>query len=567
VELLGGPQLAGSVLSGDMVFDAQWNAQLASTLRIDASLARVRGDVNVLAESVDGTSTRVGAGVRAARLGVSTQGDQLVFTLLWDSERAGHAEGTIRSRLVRTADGGWSWPTQAPLAGRVQARLPRIGVWSLLAPPGWRLRGSLSADIAVAGTRAEPDLSGPLQADELALRSVVDGIEMRDGRLRAKLAGQRLVVDEFLLHGSAAAGANGGTLLANGEVAWSPQGPSLLAHAQLTQLRASIRSDRELTVSGPVEARMDHGGTSITGQLRVDRARIRIPDETPPRLGEDVVVRHAPGVAATQAERQLRPAASSGGGTVTLKLGFDLGDDFRVSGRGIDTRLAGTVDIAGASLGLPQMRGLIHTVGGSYEAYGQRLAIDRGELRFTGPADNPALDILATRPNLTPKVGVQVSGRAQAPHVQLWSEAGLSDAETLSYLLLGTSAAAGGAQTALLERAAAALLAGRGGSGKGIAGRLGLDDVSVRSDTSNNTNATVVRLGKRFADNFYAAYERSLSGAVGTLFIFYDVSRRVTVRAQAGERVGLDLIFTLTFDGARRARAQRAASAATPGSP
>ena len=87
--------------------------------------------------------------------------------------------------------------------------------------------------------------------------------------------------------------------------------------------------------------------------------------------------------------------------------------------------------------------------------------IERGELRFTGAADNPALDILAVRPNMTQKVGVIVTGRAQAPHVELYSQAGLSEAETLSYLVLGRSSSGGGAETALLQRAAAALLSGR----------------------------------------------------------------------------------------------------------
>lgn len=545
VELLGGPQLAGSALSGDMVFDAQWNAQLGSTMRVDASLARVRGDVNVLAESIDGAAARVSAGVRDARLTLQSQGNQLVLSLLWDSERAGHATGQIRTELARTADGGWQWSGQAPLSGRVQARLPRIGVWSLLAPPGWRLRGSLDADIAVAGTRAQPELSGPLRADDLALRSVVDGIELRNGRLRARLAGQRVVIDEFLLHGSEEGGGTGGTLTAYGEGSWTPQGPLFQANAQLSQLRASIRSDRQLTISGPVSARMDRNGTTVTGKLVVDRARITIPDETPPRLGDDVVVRNAPGVASTEAERKMRPAPSGGGRTVTLTIGFDLGPDFRVSGRGVDTRLAGNVEVKGQSLGVPQVVGQIRTVGGTYEAYGQRMAIERGELRFTGAPDNPALDILAIRPNLTVRVGVQVTGRAQSPHVELYSDAGLSEAETLSYLVLGRSSSGGGAETALLQRAATALLAGRGGTGKGIAGKLGVDDLSVRPDS---TSGAVVRVGKRFADNFYAAYERSLSGAMGTLYIFYDLSQRITVRAETGERTGLDLIFTFAFD-------------------
>jgi translocation and assembly module TamB len=546
IELVAGPQLGGAALSGDMVFDAQWKARLGRTLQVEASLVRTAGDVNVLAESIDGAAARVTAGVREARLTVRSEGEQLVLSFTWDSERAGHAQGDLRTRLARS-EGGWSWPAQAPLAGRVQAQLPRIGVWSLLAPPGWRLRGSLSADIRIAGTRAQPELSGPVNADDLALRSVVDGIELRNGRLRARLAGQKLAIDEFLLHGSDEGG-GGGTLLAFGEGSWTPAGPVFTAQAQLSQLRASIRSDRQLTVSGPVFARMDRTGTTVTGELRVDRARIRIPDETPPRLGEDVVVRGAVGLPATGPERRQKPPPE-GEGKLSLDIGFDLGPDFRVTGRGLETRLAGSVRVQGDGSGTPQIVGLIRAVGGTYEAYGQRMEIERGELRFTGPADNPALDILAIRPNLQQKVGVLVTGRAQSPHVELYSEGGLSEAETLSYVVLGRSSAGGGADTALLQRAAAALLSGRRGTGKGIAGSLGLDDLSVSPDS---TSGAVVRVGKRFADNFYAAYERSLSGAMGTLFIFFDLSRRATLRLEAGERTGVDLIFTFAFDRVRK---------------
>ncbi|UUZ67128.1 hypothetical protein LP416_19805 [Polaromonas sp. P2-4] len=80
--------------------------------------------------------------------------------------------------------GGWLWPADAPLNGQLRAQLPRLGVWSVLAPPGWRLRGSLGADVAISGMRAAPQLAGDLQANDLALRSVVDGIEFGNGRLQ-----------------------------------------------------------------------------------------------------------------------------------------------------------------------------------------------------------------------------------------------------------------------------------------------------------------------------------------------------------------------------------------------
>jgi len=35
---------------------------------------------------------------------------------------------------------------------------------------------------------------------------------------------------------------------------------------------------------------------------------------------------------------------------------------------------------------------------------------------------------------------------------------------------------------------------------------------------------------------------------LGTLFIFYDLTRRLTLRAQAGQQSAVDLIFTVQFD-------------------
>ncbi len=43
-------------------------------------------------------------------------------------------------------------------------------------------------------------------------------------------------------------------------------------------------------------------------------------------------------------------------------------------------------------------------------------------------------------------------------------------------------------------------------------------------------------------------YERSLSGALGTLYIFYDLSRRLTLRAQTGAQSAVDLIYTLRYN-------------------
>lgn len=543
VELLAGPQAAGSSLVGDLVFDGEWQVQLGATPRIFASLARSRGDVSLLAETAEGASTRITAGVREARVTVRTEGERVTATLRWDSERGGTADGEASTRLVRGGNTGWAWPADAPVSGSLHARLPRIGVWSLLAPPGWRLRGSLAADVQLAGNRGSPQLTGGIAADDLALRSVADGVELQGGRLRARLDGQRVILDAFELHGP---GASGGSLRATGEGRLGPNGPEANMQATLDRLRASLRVDRQVTVSGQVAASRGADGTRLSGRLRIDEALLLLPDVSTPKLGDDVVVRNAAGPVTVRDAREKALDARTPPQQLKVDLVVDLGQDFRLRGKGIDTRLRGELALSGNSLSAPRLEGTIRTVGGEYEAYGQRLDIERGVIRFNGPADNPALDILAIRPNLSQRVGVMVTGTAFFPYVRLYAEPDLPEAEKLSWLVTGRPAPATGAESALVQQAALAFLAGRSGSGKkGIAASLGLDELSFRRDASEGPSIT---LGKRFGRNFYAAYERSLAGAVGTLSIFYDVTRNLTVRGQAGERSAIDLIYTFTFD-------------------
>ena len=318
---------------------------------------------------------------------------------------------------------------------------------------------------------------------------------------------------------------------------------------QIEQLRASTRSDREITLSGRLTTAIGPAAVvEVRGALQVDRARITLPDESAPRLGDDVVVRNLPpGVTLGRG-----PAPEAGGRSgqrpLTMDVTLDLGNDFRIQGRGIETRLAGALTVSGPSVTEPRLTGVIRTVGGEYQAYGQRLEIERGVLRFTGPAANPSLDILAVRPRLTQRVGVQVTGTAQSPFVRLHAEPDLPESEKLAWLVLGRPTASGGAETALLQSAAMALLqsrAGGGASGKGPAALLGLDELGLRRDGPEGPALT---LGKRLGRDLYASYERSLAGTIGTLYIFYDLSQRLTVRLQAGDRAAADLIMTFAYD-------------------
>ena len=552
LDLLGQNQMANLGLRGDLLFGGLWDATSDETLRVRATLERTSGDLLLQTDASAAPTLR--AGVREARLLVTTEGDRLAASLNWDSEHAGQARADFSTRLQHQ-DGTWSWPDDAALAGTLKVQLPPVGAWSLLAPPGWRLRGTLDANAVLSGTRGAPQWRGNLAAQDLAVRSVVDGIDFSQGSLRASVEGQRLNIDQFTLQG--AGGASGGLLSVTGSVQWLPTSGTdakavsrlrMELNATAQSVRVSARADRRLVVSGALSARLNETKLAIRGTLKADSALFVLPEDTAPRLGDDVMVRQPDsGQSDAKGASTAAPTAVGTRLTTNVAIELDLGPDFQVRGRGLATRLAGSLELrSGGRDAVPSLTGALRTVRGTYRAYGQQLDIEQGVLRFFGPYDNPALDILAIRPKLQQRVGVQISGTALSPLVRLYAEPDLPEAEKLAWLVLGRSGASGGAESAMLQQAALALL---GGNAKGISGgltqALGLDELSVGS--ASGTGATVT-LGKRLSRDFYVTYERSLAGTLGTLYIFYDLSRRLTLRAQTGEQSAVDLIFTIRYD-------------------
>ena len=588
-------------LLGDMVFAGSWDIEMGDTLRASVKLARTAGDIQVQTGELPNptvvTSTgptirpappvrrptigvpaseTIGAGVRQAQLSLDVLGEAVSAQVLWDSEHAGQLQAKAQTRLTRSA-GAWDWPADAPLAGTLKAHLPSVGVWSMMAPPGWRVQGTVEADASLSGTRSAPRWNGNLAADGMSLRSVVDGMDLRDGRLRAVLRGERLDITELRLRGgtgavtriggfsgnrsTATSTTDGGILSGTGFVTWADAGGAgsgsgirMRFDAEARALRVLVRADRQVNLSGTVQARLDDGQFTLRANLRADRAAIIMADESAPQLDKDVVVRsaaHPNPVAAAQQESsgpQARPQTPKPPDVLVV---FNLGDDFAVQGHGLTTRLTGELEIrSNGGLGSPpRVTGEIRTDRGKFRAYGQQLDVETGVVRFNGAMDNPALDILALRPNISVRAGVQITGTTQSPRVRLYSDPVLPDAEKLSWVVLGHGTANGGAEAALLQQAALALL-GRRGVGQGdVASRLRLDEVGFRAPADGETaSGAVLTVGKRLSQNLYVTYESSLSGALGTLFIFYDLTRNLTLRGQTGSRSAVDLIYTVSFD-------------------
>lgn len=556
--------LADAGLSTDLQFQGQWQLNWPLQLPVRGPLPepqlrlvlqRQQGDLRVRnPEATDPSTPWVPAELKQAQLVVRTQGNALVAELGWDSRLGGQLQGQLRTQWQRQ-DGGWTLTPQSPLTASLQASLPELGLWSpLMAPPGWRAKGKLLLNAQASGTLGQPDWQGQLEATDLALRSVVEGLEFGNGRLVAKLSGEQIDITQLTLEGAGGA-KQGGTFSGTGQAQWSaganalPRQPSIQLQAKADKLRLSARADRRLTLSGDVSATLQDQLLRLRGDLAVDQALFILPDESAPSLGDDVVV------------RQTRAATLEKGSRVKtdLLVNIALGEQLQVSGQGLQTRLGGKVSLV-STPSAPTLRvlGEVRTLDGSYRAYGQRLRISEGVIRFSGPYDDPSLNILAVRPasafrdSDTQVVGVKITGTARAPRVSLYANPDMPDSEKLAWLVLGRKASGGGAEAAILQQAALALLSGNGGAmDASLASRLGLDDISFRgasTQADGTTQAAGVALGKRLSNRLYMVFETGLNSAMGTVSLFYDVSRRLTLRARAGEENAVDLIFTLTHE-------------------
>lgn len=559
-------------LSGDLLFGARWDVSLP--LRASASpptgtprpprawLEWQHRQGNLTYANGNGADRiTVSSGIEGMIASARLQGSTLVLDGQLQTRHFGDAQWQLRSEVhPPDADQGWQWADDAPFSGTMALGLPQLAWLTPFMPPGWRIDGAVSAQATVSGTKSQPDWRGQMALERLSVRSLLDGVDFSDGQALARLSGDRLTIERLQLRG--AGGNEGGRLTGQGEITWQRdrQGnlrPGLEMSLEARQLRLLARADRRLVLTGGIRAHLDGPLLDLTGQLTADQALFLLPDETTPRLGSDVVIRgdSIPIPLSARVPFQTR-----------LRMQVGLGKRFEVRGLGLQTALEGELRVqAEPGQLVPTVTGEVKAVRGSYRAYGQRLQIEQGLIRFNGPYDNPGLDIRAIRPHPTQKVGVEIGGSAQAPRVRLYADPDLPDSEKLAWLLLGRPASGAGAEAAVLQQAALALLSGRGGERDGsLAQNLGLDELSFQGASVNpdgTTSAAALTLGKRLTDQLYVSYSRSVTGAVGTVAVFLDVSRFITLRAQAGDDNAIDLIFSRRFDHWRSPRT------IAPGSP
>jgi translocation and assembly module TamB len=528
---------------GDLTLGARIDVRSAPDVVVDIVVERAGGDLTV----TDEVSTSA-LGFTDLRLGIAAQNGVWNFT----AGVAGTAFGVASAAVVARTGSSVAWPSAAtPIEGVLELRVARLGAWGTWLPAGWRLEGELHASAQIGGRFGAPAYTGHIEGSHISARNFLQGVSVSDGSVAIALEGNTARIEHFTAKGG------DGTVRLEGSATFG-EAPVAQLSLVADRFRVLGRVDRRIVASGRAALRLDATTIALDGAFKVDEGLIDFSRSDAPTLGDDVeVVRRprtppgvesSPGEGSKDAPAAPTPAVAPAERKVALDLRVDMGEQLRVRGRGLDAGLRGELRLTSPG-GRLAVAGTLRTVDGTYQAYGQKLAIDRGVLTFSGPVENPRLDIEASRPDLDVRVGVLVTGTALVPRIRLFSDPEMSDLDKLSWLVMGrASDTTSGADTALLQRAALALLSGEG---PGVTDRLihsiGLDSVGIRQG-EGDVKDTIVSLGKQISKRWYVGYERGLNATSGSWQLVYRIAQRLTVRAQAGGDNAIDLTWTLRWN-------------------
>ena len=521
---------------GDLTVGGHLTLHSAPGFAADIVIERRAGDLTVTDEL--GTQA---LGLTDLRLALKAQNGVWNFTQALAGKALGASAGAVVMRTSPQA----VWPApETPIEGVLELQVAHLATWGTWVPPGWRIDGALHAGASIGGRFGAPQYTGNIQASQLSVRNFLQGVNVSDGDVAIRLQGSTAHIERF------GARAGNGSLRVEGDASFG-ETPQALVTLTAERFQLLSRVDRRIVTSGQARLRLDARSVGVDGRFDVDEGLIDFSRSDAPALASDVEVHRGTRTAApanpppgAQARAQAPALPAGSRRDVALDLRVTLGQKLRIRGHGLDTGLRGELRITSPG-GRLAVNGTVQAADGTYAAYGQKLAIDRGVIVFNGDVANPRLDIEATRPNLDLRVGVAVTGTATNPRVRLFSEPELSEMDKLSWLVMGrASDGLGRADTALLQRAALALLAGEGGGlTEQFTKAIGLDDLSLRQ-SDGEVRDTVISLGKQLSRRWYVGYERGLNATTGSWQLIYRIARRFTLRAQSGADNSLDVIWT-----------------------
>lgn len=530
--------------SGPLNFESTVSALPVSTLpRYLPQGASVLGEIDAEASGnfVDGRINAT-ASLRITGLGLtaSYEGEDVSATF----EKAATNIDVIDNRLVGAfefrlegsndhASGDVEiadlFDSRSALRGVGSLELGDLSLLSFFVPDVANPLGTIAGSVQASGSLVAPEISGEISLREGSADIRRAGISVTDIGLllRQSKAG------ELSLQGSARSG--DGYLRINGETTFGAA----------TGIRSEIRlngedfqllrlPDWQVAASPEIAVLFDERRTKVSGELGIPEASITVktvPETTEKPSGDAIV--HRGDTAVIQQRRML-----------FVDVTTTLGDDVSFSGFGLSTDLQGSVRISGDNKTPYNAFGRVVLREGRYQAYGQNLEIESGELIFNGPLGNPTLNVRAARTASDKTVaGIHLSGTPAQLRSEVYSEPPLSDAEALSYLLTGRPLSSANSEEGdMLNQAAFALgLTTAGSVASRVRNQLGLETLGIQGGADNRQLVA----GKRISDRLFVEYAYGVVDSLGTLLLRYQLSRRLMVESRSGSVRNVDVVYSV----------------------
>jgi translocation and assembly module TamB len=429
-----------------------------------------------------------------------------------------------------------------PVTGEVAVNGMRLELLRPFLPALSQLTGQISAEGRLDGPLLHPRYWGNLQLKEgtLALRNAPLAVD--DMSLWVDVQG-----DKAEFSGQLQSGEGEATLSGRGEWADSPR-----VALDLKGNRFAIRQEPEILaeLSPDLHIGLQPGQVELTGSVAVPYARVnlkKLPERTVGVSSDVRVVETADG--------NLRASVTKRGQAMAIKADVELvlGNDVVFNGFGVMGALNGGVHLRQSDQrGLEAYGELGLDKEARYEAYGQKLKIRNGRLVFAGNISQPAINAEAIKEVDDKVVGIRVAGRANAPEATLFSEPTMSQADMLSYLVLGrplAQRAADGTNTGndAMLAAAAIKLGAKGGAGltSGLGSLLGVRDLSV--DAEGSGDDTQVKVSGYVSPDLFLSYGVGVFTPVNTVTMRYQIRPRLYLEAVSSLENAIDLFYNFRF--------------------
>lgn len=429
-------------------------------------------------------------------------------------------------------------PSQREIKNSWQFRQLQLSPWAPFIPSLDELSGNLNGQLHLQSTSGKWLSDGQIRLDNGQVLLNQYETEITDIEQTLVLDGQRAE-----LIGAFRMGEGLGKL--KGDIDWQS---TLASRFSVSGDGLAFKNNHSRitgTFSPNLSASLVENNLSLEGEVLVTEALVKLQQlpENAVSPSSDTIIN---GDVPKEEKDNLKIKAN-----IDLSVDPDNSGTVNIDAFGLTSSLRGSLSINVAQQQV-QAVGDLSLVDGFYKAFGQQLQLRQGDILFSGPLTQPSLQIAAVRdPQATEDnviAGINVSGLATQPRVEVFSEPDLPQSEALSYLLRGKSL--GSASTGTQEEAALNLLLSYGLSkGENIvthAGdKLGVKDLGIT--TQGQGDQTKVAISGSLSDKIKVGYGVGVFDASTEINVRYDLSKHLYLQAVSGIESALDIYYQLFF--------------------